>query len=150
MTKVLVADDERVFRDLLTGILVDGGHDVIEARNGREVLELALHELPDLVLLDVCMPGMDGFDVLVHLRQSPSTASIPVILLTVTPAVKGEQAAMRLGVEHYITKPWDRRTVESAITLTAPEAAPKEATFSRASPGCQISRRISYHATRAM
>ena len=72
----------------------------------------ACEELPDLILLDVMMPGMDGFEVLEIIRENPATEAIPVVMLTALPPEEGERDGMTLGVTHYITKPWDPETIE--------------------------------------
>ena len=112
LAKVLVADDERNVRLSLVYILFDAGYDVIEAEDGPMALEMACQERPDLILLDVVMPGMDGFRVLEKIRENPATEAIPVVMLTALPAEEGERDGMKLGVTHYITKPWDPETVE--------------------------------------
>ena len=117
MAKVLVADDARNVRLSLVYILFDAGYDVIEAGNGAEAVEKATQEQPDLILLDVMMPVMDGFEVLNRLRDNPATETIPVVLLTVLPAAKGEQDGLNLGVAHYITKPWKPGSVELTVKV---------------------------------
>ena len=107
MAKVLVADDERDIREMLVDTLVDAGYDVLEAAYGELALDLARRESPDLVLLDVWMPVMDGLEVLRRLRESPDMEGLPVILLTAMSAIEGEPAGLKLGVQHYITKPFD-------------------------------------------
>ena len=101
--------------------LVDAGYEVIEAKHGGEAFELAHHERPDVILLDVWMPGMDGFEVLRKLKGDPATEGIAVILLTVLSAALGEPKGMSLGVSHYITKPWQPGTVESAVRVALRE-----------------------------
>ena len=122
MTKALVVDDEQDIRDLLVDTLVDAGYDVIEARNGGEAFELACQEYPDIILLDVWMPVMDGFEVLKRPRETPTTEAIPVILLMALSAGEGEQVGMELGVTHYITKPFDPGMVEAALKVALREA----------------------------
>lgn len=122
MAKVLVADDDRDIRDLLVDTLVECGYEVIEAADGRAAFELACQEEPDLILLDVWMPALDGFEVLGKLRDTPNTRSIPVVLLTALRATSGEGVAMSLGVSHYITKPWEPGTVETAVRVALREA----------------------------
>ena len=125
MTKILIADDDRHIRELLVDTLVDAGYEVLEAEDGGAALELAVHEQPDLILLDVWMPTMDGFEVLRRLRsmrsRNPGAAAIPVILLTAMSATQGEQAAINLGASHYITKPWEHGTVETAVRVALRE-----------------------------
>ncbi len=124
-SRVLIADDDRHIRELLADTLSDAGYDVIEALNGTAALEMAFQEAPDLILLDVMMPGMDGFQVLEALRDAPSTRDTPVVLLTVMSAIKGEAKAMDLGVSHYITKPWEWATVEAAVKVALYRAVPR-------------------------
>ena len=122
MTKVLVVDDEPQIRDLLVDSPVEAGDDAIEAKNGNLSLEQVDREQPDIVLLDVMMPVMDGIEVLGRLRGNPATERTPVVLLTAYPAAKGEPTAMEFGVGHYISKPWPRGTIEAAIKVTLREA----------------------------
>ena len=122
MAKVLVADDARSIRELLVDTLGDSGYEVMEAADGGSAFELALHEHPDVILLDVWMPVMDGYEVLRRLRENSATDSIPVILLTALSAEDGELKAMSVGVRHYITKPWEPGTVELAVKVALREA----------------------------
>ena len=117
MTKILVAEDEQHIRKMLVDILFFAGYDVIEVEDGEAALEMVSREQPDIILLDVWMPAMDGFEVLRRLRGNPTTEETPVILLTALEAAKGEQAALDLGVVHYLTKPWEPAMVEAAIRI---------------------------------
>ena len=123
MTKILVADDERSVRDLLVDILTDAGYVVVEAKDGSEAYDKTCGEMPDLVVLDVAMPTMDGFDVLRKLRENPETEGLPVVMLTVLPSSKGERPAWQLGARHYITKPFDPEHVELTVKVALREAA---------------------------
>ena len=104
MTRVLVAEDEEDIRDSLADILVYAGYDVLRAEDGGAALELALREHPDIILLDVMMPVMDGFEVLKNLKENPSTEAIPVVMLSAVPPVEGERNAIRIGAERLCTK----------------------------------------------
>ena len=126
MAKILVVDDERDTRDLLVDILADAGCDVIEAKNGSVALDKVHDEPPDLILLDIMMPNMDGFEVLGKLREDPETAAIPVVLISAVPASKGELIGWRLGVKHYITKPFDGDRVRLAVKVALREAVDAE------------------------
>jgi len=117
MARVLVADDEQDIREALVDILFAAGYEVSEAGDGGTALQKALAEPPDVILLDVMMPVADGFEVLRRLREDPTTVDIPVVMLTVLEAAKGEEVAMGLGVEHYITKPWEPGIVEATIRI---------------------------------
>ncbi len=122
MATVLVVDDEWDIRELLVDTIIDTGLDVIEAADGPSALERVKRDQPDVILLDIWMPGMDGFGVLEQLKNDPETAAIPVVLLTAMPATEGEMSGMGLGVTHYITKPWEPGVVESTIRVALREA----------------------------
>jgi len=101
MSKVLVVKYGSRSREALVGILRHAGHDVVEADGMGESLKKACQEPPDIVLLDVCTQPEDGFKTLVQLKGEITTAGVPVILLTGSSRVVGEQEAMRLGANHY-------------------------------------------------
>ena len=122
MAKVLIAEDDRHIRELLVDTLFDGGYDIIEAKNGGVALEKALQERPDLILLDVWMPVLDGFQVLEKLREAPDIKDVPVVMLTAMPVSQGERKGMLLGVDHYITKLWNPKTVELTVKVALREA----------------------------
>ena len=123
LTKVLVVDDEQGIRDLLSDILVDAGYEVIEADDGHVALEAARQQQPDVVLLDIIMPTMNGLEVLASLRESPATERIPVVLLTALQAQSGESEGIRLGAVHYMNKPWKPGSVELAVRVALREGA---------------------------
>ena len=105
--KVLIIDDEIHFLKLVESRLKANGYEVITARDGKEGLEKAKTKMPDLILLDIIMPKMDGRETLKRLRQDEDTKSIPVIMLT----VKGEvndivQSLVHNGAIDYIVKPF--------------------------------------------
>ena len=93
MARVLVAEDDQCIRELLVDILFDAGYDVFQAKDGRDTLEQAAKERPDLILLDVSMPILDGFQVLNKLRDNPEIQSTIVVLLTAMPMIDGGSVA---------------------------------------------------------
>ena len=105
--RILVADDDPAIRTLLVMNLEDEGYQVIEAADGEDALRLARHAVPDLVLLDVMMPGLDGLDVLGVLRGHGPTADIPVVLLTAKSEDGDIWDGWRAGAAYYVTKPFD-------------------------------------------
>jgi len=116
MATVLVADDDRDIRALLTTLLSNVGYDVLEAADGLAATKMACQERPDVILLDVSMPEMDGLEVLKRLRGNPVTRSIPVILVTAFPRLKTDfDPAGRFGDTFYITKPWCRGAIEREV-----------------------------------
>jgi CheY-like chemotaxis protein len=105
MKKVLVADDRATGRELVRTVLERGGFEVIEAANGKEALEQAGQAFPDLIILDIHMPGMDGFEVVQALRQDERFAKTPVIALTASAMMGDREKALKLGFTGYMTKP---------------------------------------------
>lgn len=91
MTGIMVAEDERHIRELVVDTLFDCGYDVLEAKNGREAYNLACKEIPNLILLDVMMPEMNGFQVLEKLNENTLTNRIPVVMLTAVGALEDEK-----------------------------------------------------------
>jgi DNA-binding response OmpR family regulator len=104
--KILIADDSTTVRRLVSARLAADGHTVVEAEDGEEALVLAAAEHPDLIVLDKMMPKLDGFEVLRRLRESPETGDVPVIMLTDRGGEDDVLAALGLGVEDYMPKPF--------------------------------------------
>lgn len=103
---ILTADDNMQIRMLIKAALRSLGHDLIEAVDGEQALEMAIEHRPDLVLLDVTMPKLDGWEVLHFMRQRPETVDVPVMMLT-TAAQRNDLArAEELGCDGYLTKPF--------------------------------------------
>ncbi len=104
---VLVVDDDPVIQKLLQVNFEMEGYDVVVAGDGEEGLALAREEQPDLVLLDVMMPKMNGLDVAVALRSDELTEAIPIIMLSAKAQASDVQAGLDMGVDDYVTKPFD-------------------------------------------
>lgn len=105
--KVLIADDEDEIRDLLRYSLENEEYQVIETTNGEDALEKIKAEKPDLVILDVMMPKMTGFEVCEKLRSDGATCLIPVIMLTSLAQTKDKITGIKLGADEYLTKPFE-------------------------------------------
>jgi diguanylate cyclase (GGDEF)-like protein len=106
-TKILVVDDEPHIRRILQFLLEQEGFEVLQAENGLQALELLAQEKPELILLDVMMPEMDGFTVLQQLRANYETSGIPVIMLTANGAGQEKVKGLKIGANDYITKPFN-------------------------------------------
>jgi len=106
--RVLVVDDHAANRLLLRELLEPEGHDVIEVADGAAALELASAQPPDVVLLDVQMPGLDGFEVCRRLKAGEATAAIPVLLVTALDGRNDRITGMRAGADDFLTKPVNR------------------------------------------
>jgi DNA-binding response OmpR family regulator len=105
--KVLVIDDEAPIRLLCRVNLEAEGMDVIEAEDGSIGVELARSERPDVILLDVMMPGMDGWEVLQALQVDQGTSEIPIVFLTARAELRDRAQGLELGGIDYVTKPFD-------------------------------------------
>lgn len=105
--KILAVDDEKHIVRLVQVNLERQGYEVITASDGKEALQKVEDERPDLVVLDVMMPYMDGFEVLQNLRRNPSTREIPVIMLTAKAQDADVFKGWQSGVDCYLTKPFN-------------------------------------------
>ncbi len=103
--KILIVDDDRDTLRLVGLLLQRKGYEIIAAERGSQGLEKAFQETPDLILLDVMMPDMDGFEVLRQVRGNPSTSGIPVIMFTAKTQVDDKVAGFEAGADDYLTKP---------------------------------------------
>ena len=115
MTKILVIDDEAMIRNVVSALLRQAGHDVVDAKHGLNGIAMAQTEKPDLILLDVMMPVVDGFEVLRRLGEDPVSSSIPVIMLTAKIDAATERTCMELGAVDYIKKPWGPQEIEERV-----------------------------------
>lgn len=106
MAKILIADDERDIRDLISFTLRFANHDVLTARDGEEALHLARQEKPDLVLLDVRMPKMTGYEACQQIKQDPAIGDTPIVFLSAKGQDSEIEAGMRAGASAYILKPF--------------------------------------------
>lgn len=115
MPKILVIEDEESVRENLLDLLEAEDFETISADNGQIGLDLAISQLPDLILCDMMMPELDGYGVLTALRKEPLTATIPFIFLTAKSAKSDFRQGMDLGADDYLTKPFTRSELLSAI-----------------------------------
>lgn len=102
---VLVVDDEPQARSMMRLILVRAGYEVLEAKDGYEALEAVHQRLPDLMILDIMMPGIDGFAVCEKLRADGKTADLPVIVLSAKTDADSIKRGFEVGATKYLTKP---------------------------------------------
>lgn len=105
MKKVLVADDKDTGRELVRTVLEKSGHQVFEAPDGEQAVLEARRVHPDLIILDIHMPGLDGFGVIEKLRKEPAFSHTPIIALTASAMMGDRERAMAAGFTGYITKP---------------------------------------------
>ena len=106
--KILIVDDEAVNREFIKFVFKDTGLEVIEAANGEEALRVIEKEKPDVILLDIIMPGVLGYEVCKKVKSNPETMHIPIIMLTALGDSVSKTKALELGADEYITKPFDK------------------------------------------
>ena len=111
-SRILIVDDDDSIRSLLQQELGDAGYSIEEARNGKEALAAVRKNRPDLIILDIMMPEMNGFDVAAVLKNDPQTMDIPIIVLSI---VQDKTRGFRIGVDRYLTKPIDTGLLFSEI-----------------------------------
>jgi len=131
---VLIVEDEQSIVDILSFNLTKEGYDTLEALDGPTGLQLALEQNPDLVLLDLMLPGMNGFDVCKKIRASGS--AVPIVMLTAREEEDDKVLGLELGADDYITKPFKNRELMArvkanirrvAMAPAAPAVSPKQA-----------------------
>jgi DNA-binding response OmpR family regulator len=105
---ILIVDDEPHLAFLLAEVLAEAGYDAHAIDNGHDALETVRRDPPDLMLLDVQMPGLDGFEVATRLKADPATASIPIIMLSAMAGRGARVIGLESGAEEYLAKPFDR------------------------------------------
>ena len=121
MITILVVEDDQDIRFLLTETISDLGYDVLEAADGGTGFRKALEEHPDVILLDVMMPVMDGFQVLTKLKEQAQTHAMPVIMVSARGQEQDMMRAMRGGAWGYVIKPWNQDDLESKINNAVEE-----------------------------
>ena len=116
--KILIVDDEPFNIDYLEQELEDFGYDTISARNGQEALEKVATESPDLILLDIMMPLMDGFTVCRTLKDHDDTRLIPIVMMTALGSVEDRIKGIEAGADDFLTKPVDDRELRARLHTT--------------------------------
>ncbi|HHX75240.1 MAG TPA: response regulator, partial [Firmicutes bacterium] len=116
--KILIIDDTEFMTKLISNILTDAGYDVVVATDGYQGLQKVKSEKPDLVILDVVMPGINGFEVCRILREDDSNNLMPIIMLTAQENEDDKLTGLELGADDYITKPFNSRELVSRVRNT--------------------------------
>lgn len=115
--KVLVVDDDPNIRELIVETLSNGRYFPIEARDGKEAIDICKSERPDIIILDVMMPDLDGLEVCLRLRGEALTSHIPIIMLTAKGMMEDKIRGMETGADDYLTKPFDPLELEARINM---------------------------------
>ncbi len=113
--KILIVEDDRDIVDLLTFNLEEENYETLAALDGREGLAMAYRQQPDLIILDIMLPGIDGFEVCRSLRADKATAHIPIIMLSARSQETDKVVGLELGADDYVTKPFSPRELIARI-----------------------------------
>lgn len=124
--KILIVEDEKDIIKMLDYNLKKEGFKVIDARDGEDALDLAMREYPDLILLDLMLPGIDGLEVCKSLKKETKTASIPIIMLTAKSQESDKVVGLELGADDYISKPFSPRELIARIKAVLRRVTEKE------------------------
>ena len=127
MTKILVVEDDTDIRNLLVDTIADMGFEVIEAEDGGIGLDKAISQRPDIILLDLMMPVMDGLQMLSKLKDDPDAQNIPVIMVSAKGQDEDLAKALKAGAWGYVVKPWQHGQLESVITSAEKQIQPRRA-----------------------
>ena len=122
MAKIVVADDDADIRELVVFKLRQDGHEIVAVGDGASAVEACQEATPDLVLLDVMMPGMSGLDACRELRADPALESVPVILLTARAQEADVEQGFNVGADDYVVKPFSPRELASRVSAVLQRA----------------------------
>ena len=125
MAKILVADRAPNVQRFISAVLTEEGHTIVEATNGKQALQKASQEVPDLIVVDYNLPGTTGLDVLGKLKENPDTQSIPVIMLG--ESSRGESTALSQGAINYLIKPLQPASFGTTIRIALRDSQAKTA-----------------------
>lgn len=115
MSKILIVDDSPTETHVLSTMLESNGYQIVTAESGEAGVEVAKKEMPDLVLMDVVMPGLNGFQATRQLKKEATTAHIPVVIVTTKDQETDKIWGMRQGAKDYLTKPVDEGNLINTI-----------------------------------
>jgi DNA-binding response OmpR family regulator len=127
MAKILVAEDDKQIADMIAFKLTNGGHQVIRAQDGEEAMTLAAREMPDLILLDAMMPGLNGFEVLRRLKGDPALRAVPVMMVTAKGNERDVLGGLRGGAVDYVVKPFSLKELAARVDLALRREPPATA-----------------------
>lgn len=113
--KILVVDDDERALRLIEAMLAPKGYQIILAKDGKEAVDIVRSRIPDLILLDIMMPGIDGYATLAKIKEDKATANIPVIMVSAVGYELNKKLANQLGAAGYITKPVDLAELQGTI-----------------------------------
>ena len=113
--RILVADDNQQNRELLEAYLLDDGHEILMAADGREAIDMARAKHPDLILLDIMMPKLSGYEVCSQLKNDAATKQIPILMITALKEMGDIEKALAAGADDFLTKPVHRLDLRTRV-----------------------------------
>lgn len=119
--RILVVEDQEDNRKIVRDLVTANGYELVEAATGEEGLEMATRERPDLILMDIQLPGMDGYEVTRRIKANPALKKIPVIAVTSYALSGDDQKAFSAGCDGYVTKPFSPRLLLAKIREFLPK-----------------------------
>ena len=120
--KILVIDDDASSLELMEAMLVPNGYEIITTNDGSKAVAIIVEKKPDLILLDIMMPGLDGYSTLAKIKENKVSSKIPVVMLTAMGFRLNKELALRFGAVGYITKPVDLDELLKTISRLLPVA----------------------------
>ncbi len=120
---LLIVDDDIFLVDIMAFTLKQSGFEIIKAHNGQEALDIMAKERIDLVLTDIMMPVMDGFELAKNLKANPATVNVPVIFLTAKSNVEDKNKGFSIGINDYVVKPFNLKDLVSRINKALNESS---------------------------
>lgn len=114
-SRILIADDNEPNRELLEAYLSDEGHEILMAADGQQTVEVAMREKPDLILLDIMMPRMSGYEVCLKLKESADTRQIPILMVTALKDAADIERAVAAGADDFLSKPVHRLELKTRV-----------------------------------
>jgi CheY-like chemotaxis protein len=118
--KILVVDDDAISLELMEAMLVPNGYEIITANDGSKAVAIIVEQKPDLILLDIMMPGLDGYSTLTKIKENKTISKIPVVMLTAMGYQLNKELALQIGAVGYITKPVDLAELLKTISRLLP------------------------------
>jgi DNA-binding response OmpR family regulator len=120
MAKILIVDDESTIRFLITATLEDEGYELFEAADGREAVALVADVQPDVIILDVMMPGITGYELCAKLKREPATRGIVIIMLTAKGQERDRRHSEQAGADYYLRKPFSPIELSALVASILP------------------------------
>jgi DNA-binding response OmpR family regulator len=116
-------DDDRITRMLVKLLIEKEGYEVLDGENGRQAIEIAVRERPDLLVMDLMMPDMDGYEAIARIRENVSLATLPIMVLTAENGPGIEERVLELGADDYVVKPFEAPVLISRVRAMFRRAA---------------------------